>query len=82
MERPWQFFAALLNTIVPNIYHWKAKAENHLRRSGLNYAIVRPPGLVGDEKDFKATEYSIDQGDRISGRITRYTLGNVIRDTI
>lgn len=47
IERPWNPLMALLNTIMPNIYQWKAKAENHLRRSGLNYAILRPTSLKG-----------------------------------
>lgn len=48
----------------------------------MNYAIVRPPGLVGDDKDTTITQYQLDQGDRISGRITRCTLSYIIRDLI
>ena len=82
MERPWHPITVFLNTIVPRIYHYKSKAENYLRRSGINYAIVRPPGLVGDDKNTTVTPYSIGQGDKMSGHITRCTLGKVILDTI
>ena len=83
MERPWNPITVLLNTLVPDVYHWKAKAENYLRKSGLNYAIVRPPALEGDQKNLVVTQYSIDQGDKVSGgKITRCTLGVVVKDVI
>ena len=52
IERPWHPIAVLLNTVAKNIYEYKIQCENHLRRSGLNYIIIRPPHLA-DGKDEK-----------------------------
>ncbi len=46
MERPYHFVPFLLNTTVHNVYYYKAKAENYLRTSGLNYTILRPPQMT------------------------------------
>lgn len=48
MERPWHPITIMIDLMVPRVYHWKAKAENYLRTSGIDYIIVRPTGLVGD----------------------------------
>lgn len=37
---------------------------------------------MGDEKDFTKTEYQLDQGDKISGQISRCTLGLLVRDLV
>jgi hypothetical protein len=68
----------LLNTIMPNLYHWKAKAENHIRKSGLNYAILRPTILKGKYEDTKITPYEIKQIGHLGGSIQRSTLGKII----
>ena len=57
-----------------DVLHWKLQAENYIRNSGINYAIVRPTQLTGDFKDSKITNYQIDQGDRVMGAITRATV--------
>lgn len=51
ITRPWNPITIILNTICTNVYSYKLKCENYLKRSGLNYAIVRPPQLVGEIKD-------------------------------
>ena len=52
IERPWHPIAVLLNIVAKIIYEYKIKCENHLRRSGLNYIIIRPPHLT-DGKEQK-----------------------------
>lgn len=72
----------ILNTICPNAFHYKQLCENHLRCSGLDYSIVRPPQLVGEIGDEILTDYKIDQGDRVMGKISRYTLAKVVVDSL
>ena len=48
--RPWHPIVALLNTVVDGVLMWKLRAEDVLRRSGLNYVIVRPSGLTNGER--------------------------------
>ena len=47
VTRPETMVAFILNTIVGNCLGHKIQAENYIRGSGLNYAIVRPGGLGG-----------------------------------
>ena len=47
ITRPDAFVSFILNTMVGNCLGHKLEAENYLRESGLNYAIVRPGGLKG-----------------------------------
>ena len=72
----------MLNTLLADMMYHKARAENYLRCSGLDYAIFRPPHLTGDIQDCTETPYSIGQGTLASSKITRYTLGKVIVDCI
>lgn len=51
------------------ILTWKLKGEEYLRNSGLVYTIVRPGGLKNEPGGQSALK--IDQGDRISGMISR-----------
>ena len=39
--------------------------------------IIRPVGLAGDENDRTLTEYKIDQGEKLYGRISRFTLAEL-----
>ena len=66
--------------MVPDVYYWKAKAENYVRSSGLNYAIIRPTQLVGEEMDQTLTEYEVGKGDTLMGKISRYTLAKTVFD--
>jgi len=54
---------------------WKLKGEDALRASGLTYTIVRPGGLT-DEPGGQAA-LIFDQGDRISGMISRADVAEV-----
>lgn len=79
MERPYHPFAAFLNTLIPDVFHWKSQAENHVRQLGIDYAIIRPPYL-SDANEL--TGYVLGQGDKLLGKITRRTVGNIVRDLI
>jgi len=57
------------------ILDWKLKGENALRESGLTYTIVRPGGLTNEPGDQHALQF--DQGDRISGMISRADVAEV-----
>ena len=81
IQNNWNPLTVLLNTLIPNVYFWKSKAENHLRASGLNYAIVRPTLLKGEEKDTTVTPYKISQGGQW-GKITRCTVAKVMLDVV
>lgn len=50
VTRPETMVAFILNTIVVNCLGHKIQAENYIRQSGLNYAIVRPGGLGGNKE--------------------------------
>lgn len=60
------------------ILNWKYKAEDALRKSGLDYTIVRATGLVPAASVLKDSDSTVtvrkmdlQQGDAIAGRITR-----------
>jgi len=57
------------------ILDWKLKGEDALRSSGLAYTIIRPGGLT-DGPGGAALQF--DQGDRISGRISRADVAETI----
>ena len=78
IERPWNIITFALDLYLPNVFFWKVRGENYLRKSGINYAIVRPTHIVGDQKTNTLTKFTVDQGDRILGEINRYTLGHLV----
>ncbi|KAL4453351.1 hypothetical protein ABPG74_017558 [Tetrahymena malaccensis] len=82
ITRPYNFVSYLINSFASNALGYKVYGENALRESGLNYIIVRPGGLVGTQKDTKQTDYTIEQGDRSSGRITRATVARIIVEAL
>jgi len=55
----------LLNLTFGNVLHWKWKAEQHLRASGLNYTIIRPGGLRPGPAGTEGVR--LDQGDAKGG---------------
>ena len=69
-----------LNRLLGNALVWRFKGENHLRKSGLTYTIVRPAGLVDDPSGEKGV--FLDQGDNwkdiFRGTITRGDLADVL----
>ncbi|EAS00061.1 NAD-dependent epimerase/dehydratase family protein (macronuclear) [Tetrahymena thermophila SB210] len=82
VTRPYHFVSYLINSFASNALGYKVYGENALRESGLNYIIVRPGGLVGTQKDKKTTNYTIEQGDRSNGRITRATVAKIIVEAL
>jgi uncharacterized protein YbjT (DUF2867 family) len=54
---------------------WKLKGEDTVRASGLTYTIVRPGGLTNEPGGQSALV--LDQGDRISGMISRADVAEV-----
>jgi uncharacterized protein YbjT (DUF2867 family) len=48
---------------------WKLRGEDVLRASGMSYTVVRPGGLTDNAGGRKGVRF--DQGDRITGRVTR-----------
>jgi len=54
---------------------WKLRGEDTLRQSGLAYSVVRPGGLTDEPGGQKGIQ--VDQGDRITGRISRANVAEV-----
>lgn len=61
------------------ILDWKLKGEDVLRSSGLVYTIIRPGGLT-DEPGGAALTF--DQGDRLSGRVSRADVAETIMQAL
>jgi len=51
ITRPNSFVAFILNTIMGNALGYKMEAENAIRKSGLEYTIIRPGGLKGKKEE-------------------------------
>ena len=49
------YLSILRNYMFGGVLHYKIKAENYLRQSGMDYAILRPGELIGhkDVRYFK-----------------------------
>ena len=58
------------------VLEWKKKGEDALRASGLTYTIIRPGGLTDEPGGQRALK--LDQGDKISGRISRADAADII----
>jgi uncharacterized protein YbjT (DUF2867 family) len=67
-EHPLNCFGKVLD--------WKNKGEEVLRNSNLEYAIIRPGGLMDTPAGRSAIH--LDQGDRIMGTISRADLASLI----
>lgn len=62
------------------ILDWKLKGEDALRASGIPYTIVRPGGLTDTPAGESALQF--DQGDRISGRVCRADVAEVVLQSL
>ena len=51
-----------------NVLRWKYASEQHLRRSGLDYTILRPLGMW--DRPARELGICLAQGDRITARVT------------
>ena len=72
--QPWY-----LRWFMKDYFIAKAKAEDHLKASGLDYTIIRP-GFLRDEG--KAGEVKLVEGPQEYGAITRQELGKLVADSV
>eukprot|EP00029_Vermamoeba_vermiformis_P008259 TRINITY_DN3809_c0_g1_i1.p1 TRINITY_DN3809_c0_g1~~TRINITY_DN3809_c0_g1_i1.p1 ORF type:complete len:184 (+),score=43.02 TRINITY_DN3809_c0_g1_i1:719-1270(+) len=75
ITRSWHPFHILLNVMGGRVLTWKWEGENYLRKSGLNYTIVRPGGLTDTSSNEKPL--TIDQGDKLGGMVSRADVARV-----
>jgi len=62
------------------VLEWKYKGEEFLRESGMDYVIIRPGGLTSCFADVQ--NLRIDQGDQVSGVVSRQSLAAVVLHAI
>jgi uncharacterized protein YbjT (DUF2867 family) len=62
------------------VLDWKLKGENAVRASGLAYTIIRPGGLTDQPGGMAGIR--IDQGDKISGIISRNDVAAAVRHAL
>lgn len=62
------------------ILDWKLKGEGSLRQSGLDYAIIRPGGLI--DKPGGSNSLTFSQGDQILGTLSRDDLAEICLRTL
>jgi uncharacterized protein YbjT (DUF2867 family) len=79
LTRPYSFKSLYHGFINKYTLLNKARCEEHLRKSGLSYLIVRPTNLKESDK---ASQYAILQGDNAEGQITIPTVGKLAIDTL
>mmetsp|Transcript_7940 Transcript_7940/g.17031 ORF Transcript_7940/g.17031 Transcript_7940/m.17031 type:complete len:622 (-) Transcript_7940:550-2415(-) len=73
--------AVRMNDMLGRILEWKLAGEDVIRASDLPHLIVRPCALTEDEP----TGYNalrVDQGDNITGKISRNDLATVLVDAV
>ena len=69
----------MLNLLANKTMKWKALAEDQIRKSGIDFTIVRPGGLIGDP----ATQgIQFSQGDNVLGWIPREDVAAVLVESI
>jgi len=51
ITRPSSLVSFVLNTMLGNVMAYKVEVENMIRKSGVDYVIVRPGGLNGDRDE-------------------------------
>lgn len=71
----WHPIRMMLNNFKQKLMDNKFKGEEALRTSGMEYTIVRPGQLVDEAGGLAAL--AVDQGDNISGRVSRADVGSV-----
>ena len=64
-----------LNKMFDNILVWKLRGEDVLRASDIPHTIIRPGGLTDERGSDQA--FSLDQGDRITGSISREDVAEI-----
>jgi uncharacterized protein YbjT (DUF2867 family) len=71
-----------LNKRFGMVLMWKGKGEEHLRKSGLPYTIVRPGGLTNCDAAGKVGLKIGPAGSNYQGRICRADVGLVMADAL
>ncbi|MBF2064455.1 MAG: CIA30 family protein [Calothrix sp. C42_A2020_038] len=66
--------AVRLNDQLGGILTWKLKGEDSVRRSGVNYTIIRPCALT---EELGAKQLVFEQGDNIRGKVSRDDVAEV-----
>jgi hypothetical protein len=79
VTRPFSYFSLTCNINKRYMQHYKVVVEDYLRKSGLNYLILRPVGLLVTDE---TTAFTLCQGDRVEGQINIATVGRLCVDTI
>jgi len=70
-----------LNKMFAMVLMWKGKGEDHLRRSGLSYTIVRPGGLADCEPGKVGLKLAAGS-EMLQGRICRADVGLIMADAL
>lgn len=60
------------------VLNYKYEGENAVRASGLPYAVIRPTGMSDNADGAGSALLEISQGDRITGKITRAEVAQVV----
>jgi hypothetical protein len=75
----YSFLTFILNRKLRYVKYYSNLAEDYLRKSGLDYLIIRPVGLIASEK---AIAFSIYQGENVTGHMNTASLGRIAVDTL
>jgi len=79
ITKPYSFISLFINQVRPDALGLKNLVEIYLRKSGINYIIIRPGKL--EDKPY-LHEINTGQGDNIMGFITRTTLARLVSDSM
>jgi hypothetical protein len=81
VRRPYSYISLSCNLAGGRDYmqHYKAVAEDILRKSGLKYLIIRPVGL---DKKRGLSAFTLSQGDKVQGLISIETVGRLSVDLV
>jgi hypothetical protein len=79
VRRPFSYISLTCNLNKRYMQWYKVLVEDYLRKSNLEYLIIRPTGLVMNDKP---TLFTISQGDKIEGKIHVATIGRLTVDTL
>jgi len=90
VSRPDSSVYQFLNLVGKGIMEAKIQGENEVRRlyanpdviqKGLGYTIIRPGGLTNTEP-LGVSELTLNQGDTISGRLSRFDVASLCVNTL
>jgi hypothetical protein len=79
VTRPFSILSLTCNINKRYVQHYKNLVEDYLRKSSLYYLILRPVELVNTEE---TSAFTLNQGDKLEGKINIATVGRLCVDTI